>query len=48
MVNSFMPNSYLKTRSGKILYGGNKGISVFTPYEHCLIILVELEQWWQM
>ena len=34
MVNSFMPNSYLKTRSGKILYGGNKGISVFTPYEH--------------
>ena len=29
-----MPNSYLKTRSGKILYGGNKGISVFTPYEH--------------
>ena len=22
MVNSFMPNSYLKTRSGKILYGG--------------------------
>ena len=24
----------MKTRSGKILYGGNKGISVFTPYEH--------------
>ena len=34
MVNSFMPNSYYKTRSGKILYGGNKGISVFTPYDH--------------
>ena len=29
-----MPNSYYKTRSGKILYGGNKGISVFTPYDH--------------
>lgn len=25
---------YYKTRSGKILYGGNKGISVFTPYDH--------------
>lgn len=34
MVNSFMPNSYYKTRAGKILYGGNKGISVFTPYDH--------------
>lgn len=34
LVNSFMPNSYFKSRSGKILYGGNKGISVFTPYEH--------------
>ena len=34
MVNSFMPNSYFKSRSGKILYGGNRGISVFTPYEH--------------
>ena len=32
--DSFMPNSYYKTRSGKILYGGNKGISVFTPYDH--------------
>lgn len=34
LVNSFMPNSYSKSRSGKIVYGGNKGISVFTPYEH--------------
>lgn len=33
-VNSFMPNSYFKSSSGKILYGGNRGISVFTPYEH--------------
>lgn len=29
-----MPNSYFKSSSGKILYGGNRGISVFTPYEH--------------
>lgn len=34
LVNSFMPNSCVKSRSGKILYGGNRGISVFSSYEH--------------
>ncbi|NDW19149.1 hybrid sensor histidine kinase/response regulator [Dysgonomonas sp. 216] len=33
LVNSFLENSYLKTASGKILFGGNKGISVFTASE---------------
>lgn len=31
LVNSFLVNSYFKNRKGEILYGGNKGISVFTP-----------------
>lgn len=34
LVNSFMPNSYFKSTSGRILYGGNRGISAFTPFEH--------------
>lgn len=33
LVNSFHPNSYYKNRNGEILYGGNKGISVFTSSE---------------
>ncbi|MBK5722061.1 response regulator [Dysgonomonas sp. Marseille-P4677] len=33
LVNSFLINSYFKEKSGKILFGGNKGISVFTPTE---------------
>ena len=33
LVNSFMPNSYFISRSGKMLYGGNRGITAFTPYE---------------
>lgn len=31
LVNSFIVNSYHKSRNGDILYGGNKGISVFSP-----------------
>ena len=33
LVNSFMPNSYFISRSGRMLYGGNRGITAFTPYE---------------
>lgn len=33
LVNSFMPNSYFISRSGRMLYGGNRGIAAFTPYE---------------
>lgn len=32
-VNSFLINSYFKEKSGRILFGGNKGISAFTPTE---------------
>lgn len=31
LVNSFLINSYFKDKSGQLLFGGNKGISVFTP-----------------
>lgn len=33
IVNSFLINSYFKNKDGKIFFGGNKGISVFTPSE---------------
>lgn len=33
LVNSFLFNSYFKNKKGEILYGGNRGISVFTPSE---------------
>ncbi|MDR3220181.1 MAG: response regulator [Dysgonamonadaceae bacterium] len=33
VVSSFIANSYYNNRSGKLFFGGNKGISVFTPYE---------------
>lgn len=36
LVNSFLINSYFKDKSGRILFGGNKGISVFTPTEKLL------------
>lgn len=31
LVNSFFKNSFIKLRSGAILFGGNNGISVFDP-----------------
>lgn len=33
LVNSFLTNSYFKNATGKLYFGGNKGISVFTPSE---------------
>ena len=33
IVNSFLINSYFKNKDGKIYFGGNKGISVFSPSE---------------
>lgn len=33
LVNSFNKNSLCRDKSGKIFYGGNKGISVFTSYK---------------
>ncbi|MDL2241539.1 response regulator [Bacteroidales bacterium OttesenSCG-928-L03] len=33
LVNSFVANSYCINKNGEILYGGNKGISAFTPSE---------------
>ena len=31
LVNTFLPNSCWKSNSGRLLFGGNKGITVFTP-----------------
>ncbi len=31
LVNSFLVNSYFRNGKGQIMYGGNKGISIFTP-----------------
>jgi ligand-binding sensor domain-containing protein/signal transduction histidine kinase/DNA-binding response OmpR family regulator len=33
IVNSFLPNSYFKDKSGNLLFGGNRGISVFNSSE---------------
>jgi signal transduction histidine kinase/ligand-binding sensor domain-containing protein/DNA-binding response OmpR family regulator len=33
LVNSFLPNAYFKDPSGKLLFGGNRGISVFNPMD---------------
>lgn len=33
LVNSFLQNSYYKDKSGRIFFGGNRGVSVFTPSE---------------
>jgi signal transduction histidine kinase/DNA-binding response OmpR family regulator/ligand-binding sensor domain-containing protein len=31
LVNSFLVNSYFKNTAGEIMYGGNRGISIFSP-----------------
>jgi signal transduction histidine kinase/DNA-binding response OmpR family regulator len=31
LVNSFLANSYFKNAKGEIMYGGNRGISIFSP-----------------
>lgn len=31
VVDFFVNNSYLKSRSGKLYFGGNRGVSIFTP-----------------
>ena len=33
LVNSFLPGSTFKNKNGKVLFGGNRGISIFTPSE---------------
>lgn len=48
MVNSFMPNSYYKTRSGKYCMEVIKESQYLLLMIICLIILVELERWCQM
>lgn len=48
MVNSFMPNSYYKTRAGKYYMEEIRESQYLLLMIICLIILVELERWWQM
>lgn len=33
VISSFSQNSFYNDKSGNLFYGGNKGISVFTPYD---------------
>ncbi|GHT40185.1 hybrid sensor histidine kinase/response regulator [Bacteroidia bacterium] len=40
LVNSFLPNAYFKDPSGKLLFGGNRGISVFNPMDELSTCLV--------